>query len=346
MRTYYTNFSNEMKQQFFTHDYKILDKFVEAYAPKTEWAVDPYGGEGHLLKLNCLKNKKTLCIDIDESLSPDVVSDSFTLLKVPDSCLIITNPPYAYRHILQKHNPKYYKIIKEARYVDLYEYSIRCIISQIGLRPMFILVPENFVASRETRLRGELCKHIKAIQIHSTSLCKDTNTPTVMAHVDENEHNSTHLWIDMKEVGTIVITADGIRPKLKQTRNYVDFGIKAGQTDKQRETSILLQAVDGGTYENRIKLCRVYEKFDTNIFYNKISDRAYIQIVPNTDLSERQINKLIDGFNKFVDHWRNKTYGLGLTSFRDSKDGWRRKRIDFKLARIIINNIISKTLSP
>ena len=160
--------------------------------------------------------------------------------------------------------------------------------------------------------------------------------------------SSTDLWIDDVRTAVTIITENGLQPKLKPTKNdYVDFGMKDGQTQEQRDTSILLKATDGGSPNNRIRLMSVSEQFPGKIhFLNKISDRAHIQIVPKSWvlLTSNQIRLLKLAFNKWVDDWRDSTHGLGLTSFRGNTDGFRRKRIDFKLAHLVLNNLIEKLL--
>ena len=331
-----------MKQQFFTHETKDIEIFVKHYAARLNpsvW-VDPFAGEGHLLRM--FKPGPTISIDIDPKLNPDVVADSFASLPPIKDCAVITNPPYAYRHILQKNNSTLHKLVRDAGYVDLYEYSIRRLIEQWGMIDIFAVLPENFIASNETKLRPELYKNIQAVQIHNFSTSHSTGQPTVMVYISPKEVCESDLWVGGERHGSVVIMPDGIRPNLKTVDNYVDFGMKDGQTEDARNTSILLQAIDGGGWDTRIKLMRVYEKFGDAQFHNKISDRAYIQIVPKIPMTELQINTLIKAFNKYVDKWRNKTNGLGLTSFRsNSVGGFRRKRLDFKLARLIINNLIS-----
>lgn len=40
-----------MKQQFFTHNYSALQGFINNYIETPQLVVDPYAGEGHLLRL-------------------------------------------------------------------------------------------------------------------------------------------------------------------------------------------------------------------------------------------------------------------------------------------------------
>lgn len=335
--------SKRTLKQFFTHNYNALLPIIRAYPPDKQLIVDPFAGDGHLLKLfSC----HTIAIDIDPTVNPDIVADSFKSLSVDGDCAVVTNPPYSYQHVLQRENPELFDIVKHAGYVDLYEYAIRRIIEQIGFCPIYAVLPENFIASRLSHLRRELYEHIEVVQIHTQSLCMDTDQPTVFVKLNPDKVSSTDLWIDDARTASIIITANGLQPKLKPTKlDYVDFGMKDWQTKEQRDTSILLKATDGGSPNNRIRLMSVSEQFPGKPhFLNKISDRAHIQIVPKpwVLLTDKQIELLKLLFNKWVDNWRASTHGLGLTSFRGNPDGFRRKRIDFKLARLVINNIIEK----
>lgn len=330
-------------QQFYTEDYEALRPFVEHYAIKANTWYDPYAGMGHLLKL---VDGNKISIDIDGSVNPTIVADSFSYVPCDvDNIAIITNPPYSHRHILQKENNELYQKVVGAGYVDLYEYSIASIIKNFKFPPIFAVLPENFIASRTTELRKLVYEHIKAIQIHSKTTCSYTSQPTILVLLTKEKHQIADLWIDSTKKCQISIKADGIQPTIKCNNNYVEFGIKDGQSDELRNTSILLQATDGGSENNRIKLMRVYEKFNSRIFCNKISDRAYIQIIPNVMLTEQQIEHLIVRFNLWVDSWRESTHGLGLTSFRSNTNtGFRRKRLDFGTARLVINYILENEI--
>src|SRR5262249_4040968 len=153
--------------------------FLEAYQPEATLVVDPFAGEGHLLRN--FPGQKTLAIDIDPQVKPDVVLDSFTQLGqfAQSGLLVVTNPPFCYRHVLRKQDQGLYRIVTDAGYFDLYEYSIRRVIAQLGFPPIFTILPENFVASRTARLRPELYEHIRALQIHSVSTSNSTAQPTV-----------------------------------------------------------------------------------------------------------------------------------------------------------------------
>lgn len=322
-------------KQFFTHRYEVLRPFLDAYPQICDVVIDPFAGEGHLLRL--FEGVRAFAVDIDPDVQPDLVSNSFEYIPKFMNALVITNPPYSHRHVLQKQDPVLYELVTAAGYTDLYEFAIRRVVDQLGLVPVFALLPENFIASRTTKLRGELCGRIRAVQVHSVSTCEDTDQPTVMVYLSPEEVGATDLWVDGERRGEVLIGVDGFRPNLPVCANVVDFGMKPGQSVECLDTSILLQATDGGSPQNRIKLLRVFERFGSRHFHNKVSDRAYIQVVPHFLLSEGQIGVLIREFNQWVDGWRESTHGLGLTSFRGNVGGFRRKRLDFKLARQVIN---------
>jgi hypothetical protein len=300
--------------------------------------IDPIAAAGHLLRL--FPGVPTHSIDIDPDLEPDQVSDSLASFSHPpaQSVVVITNPPHSHRHVLQKQHPALYDVVTRAGYNDLYEYAISRVIDQLGFPPIFALVPENFLASRHVKLRAELVGHIKAAQVHVHSTCDDTDQPTIMVHLRRGHYPLTDLWLETDYRCQVVIEAQGFRPDLPDCPNRVDFGLRDGQPEQCRNTSILLQATDGGSGQNRIKLLRVQERPH---YHNKVSDRAYVQVVPHFPLDEAQVATLIRQFNKWVDDWRATTHGLGLTSFRGNSNGFRRKRLDFKLARQVINWIVN-----
>lgn len=327
---------NRSLKQFYTHNYDVLRSFLAAYPVNAKIVIDPFAGARHLLRLF---NRPTLAIDIDPDVEPDVVGNSFERIPRFDNALIVTNPPYCHRHVLQKQDPELYARVVAAGYTDLYEYALRRVIDQLWPVPIFTLLPENFIASRTTKLRGELYQHIKAVQIHTTTTCNDTGQPTVMVYLTPDEVQQADLWIDHKRKTEIVINKNGFRPNIRPHGNHVDFGLRANQSEECRDTSILLQAVDGGSEKNRIKLMRVYERYQTR--HSAEKTRTYVQVVPHFPLTKRQIRLLIKCFNRWVDNWRESTHGLGLTSFRNNtSSGFRRKRLDFKLARDVINRII------
>lgn len=329
-------------KQFFTHNYEVIQPFLDAYPIESQIVVDPFAGAGHLLRLF---NRATCAVDIDPDVKPDLVRDSFKDIPRFENALVITNPPYCYRHILQKQNRPLYERVVAAGYTDLYEYAIRRVLDQMGPVPIFTLLPENFIASRTTRLRGELCKHIKAVQIHTTTTCNHTAQPTIMVHITPETVSSTDLWLDVEFKKQIVIGAKGFRPDFAPNGNHVDFGRKPGQSKECLDTSILLQATDGGV-NNRIKLLRVYERLPTKRYPSKSTDRSYVQVVPHSPMTEGQVSLLITGFNMWVEKWRESTHGLGMTSFHNNTScGFRRKRLDFKLARQVINGIIERITS-
>ncbi len=116
-----------MRQQFFNHRFETLRPFLDAYPVKAKIAIDPFAGEGHLLRLT---DKPTLSIDIDPNVQPDIVADSFASIPKHDDAVIITNPPFCGRNILQKANPQLHQTVIAAGYSDLYEYALRRVIDQ------------------------------------------------------------------------------------------------------------------------------------------------------------------------------------------------------------------------
>ena len=115
-----------MLQQFFTHAAEVLWPFIEYYDPGFDTIIDPFAGRGHLLELYKDFTERRISVDIDENVEPEWVADSLEdipnheMLNLED-VLVLTNPPFMYRAILQKCNPKLYQKVADGRFYDLYE---------------------------------------------------------------------------------------------------------------------------------------------------------------------------------------------------------------------------------
>jgi hypothetical protein len=106
------------------------------------------------------------------------------------------------------------------------------------------------------------------------------------------------------------------------------------------------RAVDGTREDGsmRIKFCRGEELgYDrSNI---KISSRhlTYIGIELEGDV----LDQTIAGANRIIDDYRDKTKDVFLTAFMgNTKDGKRRRRLDYKLARRIFNLVFEGVSKP
>lgn len=290
-------------------------------------------------------------IDIDPAVNPGRIADS--LVRIPEcemlrrcNPLVLTNPPFCHRNILQSKDPELYQTVITAGYHDVYEYAIRRILDQLGDCPIIAILPENFVSGRVGRLRRELYRRIHAVQIHTTSTCRDTDQPTVCVYLTPETIQRTDIWLDDRMVGDLWIGPDGVRPQLPAARGLVDLGLKAGQPAAMQAAGLLLESVDGGSPSNRVRVGRVWERFPgERLYWGSRRDRSFVQVVPLVELSADEVDSLVWKFNKWVDKWREKTFGLGLTSFRENKNGFRRKRIDWTTARRVLDALFGRLVA-
>lgn len=339
-----------MLQQFFTHAAGILWPFIEFYDPGFDTVIDPFAGRGHLLELYRDYAEWRVSVDIDPAVKPEWVADSLDdipnheMLNLED-VLVLTNPPFMYRAVLQKCNPELYQKVADGGFYDLYELCISRVIEQLPFAEIMTILPENFISGRQGRLRREIYNRIRAIQIHSETTCEDTGQPTVLVYIlPEAITGAADVWIDDRLVGQITVGPDGVRPDFPAPRGLVELGLKPGQSETMRDARLLLRALDASE-SNRIRLMRLpeWEHYAGERWYEGkgSGDRSFKQIVPLVELADEQIELLIARFNEWVESWRTESFGLGLTSFRENSGGFRRKRLDFGTARLALDAIIA-----
>ena len=111
------------------------------------------------------------------------------------------------------------------------------------------------------------------------------------------------------------------------------------------EGTLGYRAVDGTKRDGsmRIKFCRG-EKLGYDRSNIKVSSRHLTYIA--TELQGELLDKVIAEANGIIDAYRHATHDVFLTAFMgNGKDGVRRRRLDYKLARKIFNIAFERTTS-
>ena len=102
---------------------------------------------------------------------------------------------------------------------------------------------------------------------------------------------------------------------------------------------LALRAVDLTTNDKKIKF---YEKDKLNYDLSKVGNSSRLITIIDLDCSDLDIKELVKECNRLLEDYRNKTKDVTLSPFKgNTKDGKRRRRLDYKTARCIIEMAIS-----
>lgn len=320
--------------QFYTTNSHYILQGLEI--PTGARLIEPFVGNGDLLRW---ANKEMEVYDIDPQI-PAETRD--TLLDPPDyhGKFVVTNPPY-----LAKNKNKDKRIYEKYQVDDLYKASIKSIV-QGNAAGGILIVPINFISGRDFQIR-EMFFHkydIRRMNIFEEQVFEDTSN-TVCAF----EFHKIAMPSDRDVVSIdCQIYPSGAEMKLNLFRSseYTlakesfpniksKYNIRRLLKGESPTTNLFLRAVDTGTTSGRISL-----SVNEEHFYGKNTDRAFATIQSDCPIPDE--HELCKKFNKSLESYRDKYHSLFLTNFRNSTSSYARKRISFRQAYSLIEQILSQ----
>lgn len=285
--------------------------------------LDPFAGNGDLL--NYVKNnfdiQKIVGMDIDRSLNW-IYNDSLENIKKYSKTIIVTNPPYLTNYSAKRKGNEVYKSVSKyfqnTSCEDLYQVALQKMLEKYPY--IVAIIPETFINSKFSKDR------IKLITILKNVPFVDTDCPVCVACFTKNyiPDNEKLIYKDDKYIGT---WAELISLKKKPTNVIrIKFNESSG--------SIALRAVDNIDVNSVIKFMPTSE-LDYNLDNIKTSSRL-ITVIDIPD-SVENITKFTNICNEILEEYRNMVSDILLSPFKgNNKNGERRRRLDYKTARAII----------
>ena len=283
-------------------------------------AYDPFAGAGDLLNVaKTLGFKKTVGLDIDTNLKWKINN---SLISIPhiDNAIIITNPPYLAKQSATRKHLDLSQYFDNTSYTDVYLIALEKMLD--SQKCVVAIIPESFINSNF--LRKDL---LYSITILEENPFDDTENPVCVVCFDNihkklNEvkiyKNDTYIN-NLEEINKI-----RINPINDITIRFNDLDGWLG-----------LRAIDSTNDKTFIKF-----DFKTNFKYDwnkriKVSSRHLTLINIEIQQNKRQI--FVDKANDLVYSIREKSKDILLTPFKgNTKQGIRRRRLDFRLARAIL----------
>ena len=303
-------------------------KFLEKALKESKgFLLDPFAGNGHLLaavsKNKTLRNKvvKASGFYIQGEIWP--INDS--LLKIPnkDRAVIVTNPPYLANHSAKRKGvsslvSKYFERLTQK---NLYMIALENCLASADY--VVAIIPETFLLSSFPKDRLELAVVIQA------ELFGDTDAPALVACFGKDERKAAHVFTGNQSIGQlsdILALRESTAPKQR-----IVFNDPKGR--------IGLRAVDGSDGKSPIEFLEA-ASFDYPAESVVLSSRlmTYLEI---PELETREIPEVIKAANRALTSIRKASGDLVLAPFKgNDKAGRRRRRLDYALARRILNQAV------
>lgn len=335
--------------QFYTTNYEyILSNMKIPNDVKT--IVEPFVGNGDLLKFIKKTNYKLEIYDIDPKITDTIKRD--TLKNPPDYTdkFVLTNPPY-----LARNKSKEKDIYEKYKCDDLYKCFITNIISNI-CQGGIIIIPLNFISSirkADIELRKNFLEKysVKIINIFEEQVFDDTGYTVCSIYFVRKQNyevNNIKMYIyPSKKEMNIQLTSEnnytigGEIYNVPQNSKYIVE--RATKKTKGNITNILLKCIDDNINSQLgFKIVSDEDKFIDNT--KNLSARSYATLVINKTLTLEQQKHLVDKMNEFIKEKREKYNSLFLTNYRES-NSIARKRISFDLAFKICNYMLTCDMS-
>lgn len=315
--------------QYFTKKDLWLKPHITEFIRQSKCTIayDPFAGNGDLLKVSAEYGiNNTIGLDIDPNLNWQL-NDSLTKIPHVDNAIIITNPPYltkysaSRKHINTKKMNKYF-----SKHTDLYQLAIDKMLEAEDF--VVAIVPETYINSK---FFNEHLSRVYSVTILTENPFDDTENPVCVVCFDNTEKNPPQIkvYADNEYLNDYSYFKE---LKLTPKNNYsIRFNVKNGK--------LALRAVDLTSNDKKIQF---YETKDLNYNLDKIGNSSRLVTIIDLDCSGIKLEDLVKECNRLLEDYRNRTKDITLSPFKgNTKEGKRRRRLDYKTARCIIEMAIS-----
>ena len=315
--SFYTTKSGWLTQEVRTFLSKALDQ-------SSGYLLDPFAGDGHLITavqedlILGKKIAKAAGFDIQGTTWP--INDSLLEIPNPKRAVILTNPPYLANHSAKRKGVSSLvdKYFERSTQKNLYMIALENALASADY--VVAIIPETFLLSSFPKDRLELAVVIQ------DSLFGDTDAPALVACFTKESCPDARIFTGNQPIGNlkqILALRDSTAPKQK-----IVFNEPKGR--------IGLRAVDGSDGKSPITFVAAKD-FSYPSESVAVSSRlmTYLEL---PELSDAQISKLIASSNKMLSEIRKASGDLVLAPFKgNDKNGRRRRRLDYALARKVLN---------
>lgn len=310
--------------QFFTKELSWLKPQIKEFIINSHCniAYDPYAGAGDILRaVSSLGIKEIRGLDIDSVLKWKI-NDSLLFIPHIDDAIIVTNPPYLsnYSASRKKIYDSVAKYFEKSIYDDVYLIALDKMIE--AQKYVVAIIPETFINSNYLQKNK-----LNSITVLEDNPFHDTDTPVCVACFDSVDKNLNMIKVYKNERYSCSLVDIENNRLIPQNDVKIQFNVLSGWLG--------LRAVDTTSDEDMLRF-----DFKENFDYNwdigiKVSSRLLSVIDIEIPISDRADFIVI--CNRILNERRNITDDLIFSPFKGNmKSGRRRRRLDFKTARAIM----------
>ena len=327
----------KLNGQFYTivnpfHNQLFLHWFNQIPNKEKETILEPFAGANNIVKMvNEFYKNNWACYDIEPNEDENKMerfqiqqNDSFK--KFPKGFkVVVTNPPYLAKNSATRDKLEF----PATEYDDLYKFSLSLMLENAEY--VSAIIPESFIT------QGIFHNRLQGVATLNCRMFDDTECPVCLAvFVPEEKKRASGLNDDFHYYkGNVDM---GLFSTMQAKKEFYEkSGTKANWKFNSPTGEIGLYAIDNTTTKS-IRFVAGEEIPEEKV---KESSRGITRIsgIPEgLDTKE-----LIKEANLVLDKFRTETSDIFLTSFRGlRKDGDYRRRLDFTLAKTVLNHSISK----
>jgi len=286
--------------------------------------LDPFAGDGHLIETiksdPMLGKQVKLATGFDIQGSNWPINDSLVSIPNPTRAVIVTNPPYLANHSAKRKGVDLLvaKYFANSAQKNLYRIALENSLASADF--VVAIIPETFLLSTFPKHRLALAVVIQ------DSLFGDTDAPALVACFTKDDCANAHIFTGNQSIGTlseILALRESTAPK-----RTIVFNDPKGR--------IGLRAVDGSDGESPIAFMPA-SKFQYSSNKVMVSSRL-MTYLDMPELRDDEIDSIIIRANAALKKIRKDSGDLVLAPFKgNDKNGRRRRRLDYALARKLLN---------
>jgi hypothetical protein len=287
--------------------------FTTALQASNNIVLEPFAGSNNLIKMLQEEGYNFNFAAYDINPGSSKVEKKDTIKEFPQGYkLIITNPPYLAKNSAQRRKIPF----PITEYDDLYKLCLEIMLKNCDY--VGAIIPASFINA------DLFLERLHSYTLLSSQMFTDTENPVCLALFSPQKSNSIYLYENEKYVGEL----HSLKKQVEKI--LINNNSSATITFNNKQGNLGLRAIDGTRFPT-IAFIEANQVPKNKI---KVSSRHLTRIhVPheiNLSLLNERLNELREITNDFF-----------LTPFRGlRKDGKFRRRLDFQLARKIIESCL------